>query len=272
MNYLQLIKTKASSYTLCILLIVNIQVQAMNLEDVYNIAETSDPQFKQVAAAKRAILELRPQAVAGFLPSASLSANTISNDQDIGIEGFGASGKTSFNSHGYSLDVSQPIFRGDRYFQLRQANSLIKQADAELSSAHQDLMLRVAEAYFNILAAKDNLQFAEAEKKSLSKQLDQARQRFEVGLTAITDVQEAQAGYDLAVSQEIAAQNAIDNASEDLRAITGEYFNELTGLSKDMPLIKPQPEEIDTWTNTALEQNLDVLSKHRHMFHSLKCQ
>ncbi len=234
----------------------------MNLEDVYNIAETSDPQFKQVAAAKRAILELRPQAVAGFLPSASISANTISNDQDIGIEGFGASGKSSFNSHGYSLDVSQPIFRGDRYFQLRQANSSIKQADAELSAAQQDLMLRVAEAYFNLLAAEDNLQFAEAEKKSLSKQLDQARQRFEVGLTAITDVQEAQAGYDLAVSQEIAAQNAIDNASEDLRAITGEYFNELTGLSKDMPLIKPQPEEIDTWTNTALEQNLDVLSAH----------
>lgn len=262
MNYLKLIKTRTGSCTLCILLFVNIQAQAMNLEDVYNIAETSDPQFKQVAAAKRAILELRPQAVAGFLPSASLSANTISNDQDLSIESFGASGKTSFNSHGYSLDVTQPIFRGDRYFQLRQANSLIKQADAELSSAQQDLMLRVAEAYFNFLASKDNLQFAEAEKKSLSKQLDQARQRFEVGLTAITDVQEAQAGYDLAVSQEIAAQNAIDNASEDLRAITGEYFNELTGLSKDMPLIKPQPEEIDSWTNTALEQNLDVLSAH----------
>ena len=236
---------------------------AMNLEEVYKMAETSDPQFKQVAAAKRAILELRPQAIAGFLPTANLSANTFSNDQDIKIDGFfGASGETSFNSHGYSLDVSQPIFRSDRFFQLKQANSQIKQADAELSAAQQDLMLRVSEAYFNFLAAKDNLQFAKAEKKSLSKQLDQARQRFEVGLTAITDVQEAQAGYDLAVSQEIVARNEIDNAGEALRTITGVYYTELVGLAEDMPLVKPQPQEIDTWTETALQQNLGVQSAH----------
>jgi len=247
--------------TTCLSLLFTVfQTSAANLEDVYYIAETSDPEFKQVAANKRAILESRPQALAGLLPSANLSANTISNDQDITAAGFGASGKTSFNSHGYSLNVSQPIIRADRYIQLRQASSLIKQADAELSSAQQDLMVRVAEAYFNILAAQDSLSFAQAEKRSLSKQLDQAKQRFEVGLTAITDVQEAQAGYDLAVSLEIVAKNEIDNSSERLRAITGEYVTNLSSLGNDMPLVNPQPEEIDTWTDTALEQNLEVLS------------
>lgn len=233
----------------------------MDLADIYSIAETSDPQFQQVAAAKRAVLELRPQALAGLLPSANLSANTLSNDQDLKIVGgFGTSGTTSFNSHGYSLEVTQPILRGDRYFQLQQANSRIRQADAELAAARQNLMIRVSEAYFDFLAAKDNLEFAKAEKKSLSKQLDQAKQRFEVGLTAITDVQEAQAGYDLAVSNQITAENAIDNASENLRAITGQYFDELVGLNGVMPLVKPQPQEIDAWTETALDQNLNVLS------------
>ncbi len=252
-----------SFITCCSLLILStgcLQPGATTLEEIYILAETSDPQFKQVAAAKRAILERRPQALSGLLPSASLSANTISNTQDIKTEFIGASGRINFNSHGYRLDVSQPLFRLDRFIQLKQAGSLIRQADAELSSAQQDLMLRVAEAYFNVLAAEDSLQFAQAEKKSLSKQLDQAKQRFEVGLTAITDVQEAQAGYDLAVSQEIVAENEIDNAAEALRAITGEYITHLNGLSADMPLISPQPAEIDTWTDTALFQNLDILS------------
>ncbi len=248
-------------FALVVFFSVYANAEPLNLEDVYNIAETSDPEFRQVAAAKRATLELRPQAIAGFLPSANLSANTFSNDQELKIDGpFGLSGDTSFNSHGYALDVTQPIIRGDRFFQLRQANSQIRQADAELSAAQQDLMIRVAEAYFDFLATRDNLEFAQAEKKSLSKQLDQAKQRFEVGLTAITDVQEAQAGYDLAVSQQIVAENAIDNASENLRSITGQYIDQLSGLTDEMPLVKPQPEEIDTWTQTALEQNLNVLS------------
>ncbi len=256
------IRMKRSTCLYCIIAVsfMHLQASAMNLEDVYNIAETSDPEFKQVAANKRAVLERRPQAISGFLPSANINATTTGNDQDISSQGFGASGKTKFNSNGYSLNVAQPLFRTDRYIQLRQASSLIKQADAELSSAQQDLMIRVSEAYFNVLAAEDSLEFAEAEKKSLSKQLDQAKQRFEVGLTAITDVQEAQAGYDLAVSQEIVAENEIDNTNERLRAITGEYMSHLIGLGEDMPLVNPQPEQIDTWTDTALEQNLDVLS------------
>lgn len=233
---------------------------ALDLAEIYQLARTSDPEYKQVVAANGAILERRAQALSGLLPSATLSANTITNDQDIKLDGFGASGKASFNSHGYSLDVTQPLFRLDRYFELKQADSIIRQADAELSSAEQDLMVRVATAYFDVLAAKDNLAFAKAETKSLKKQLEQARQRFDVGLTAITDVQEAQAGYDLAFSQQIVAENEIDNASESLRAITGEYISNLAALGEDMPLLNPQPAEIDVWTDTALKQNLSILA------------
>jgi outer membrane protein len=233
-----------------------------DLLEVYSLAAQSDPVFRQVAAAKRAVLEQRPQALAQLLPSLELNANTYSNDQDISA-GFvvdGTGGDVSFNSHGYSLDLAQPLFRRDRWLRLRQADSRIRQADAELMAAQQDLVLRVAEAYFNVLAARDNLAFAQAEKRSLSRQLEQVKQRFEVGLTAITDVQEAQAGYDRAVAQEIAAENAVDNAYEALREITGVYIDELDPLGEEMPLTRPEPEDIEAWTRTALEQNLDVVA------------
>jgi len=233
-----------------------------DLVEVYAMAEASDPAFRRVAAAKRAILEQRPQALAQLLPSLSVSARSISNDQEISspfIIGDAEAGETiEFNTHGYSLDLTQPIFRRDRWVRLRQADSSIRQADAELTAAEQDLMFRVSQSYFNVLAAMDTLQFAQAEQRSLSRQLEQAKQRFEVGLTAITDVQEAQAGYDRAVAQEIAATNAVDNAREALREITGEYLDTLTELGDGMPLVEPTPGDIDAWTATAIEQNLNV--------------
>ena len=127
-------------------------------------------------------------------------------------------------------------------------------------AAEQDLILRAGAAYFEALAAYDNLGFAEAEKKSLSRQLDQAQQRFDVGLTAITDVQEAQAGYDRAFAAEIEARNNVDNTQEALREITGAYFSDLAPLGETMPLLAPEPEQIEAWTGAALEQNLDVLA------------
>ena len=240
----------------------SLHVQAADLFDVYNMARGSDPQYKQIEAANRATLEQKPQAMSQLLPSLQLSANTVSNDQDIssGPSSFGRGGDVSFNSHGYSLNLSQPVFRWDRWLGLKQADSRIEQANAELSVALQDLMIRVAESYFNVLSADDSLTFARAELKSLSRQLDQARQRFEVGLTAITDVQEAQAGYDRAVAQEIAAENNVDNAREGMREITGEYLTVFAGLTTEPPLVNPQPDDIDEWTNIALEQNLEVMA------------
>ncbi len=234
--------------------------RAVDLLDVYELAQGRDPQYRQVAAAQRAVLEQRPQALSQLLPAVAFSANTFSNDQDITAAMLGRSGEVSFNSHSYSLNVSQPLFRGERIVQYLQSGSRIKQADAELLAAEQDLIIRTTETYFDVLAAYDNLSFAQAEKKSLSRQLEQARQRFDVGLTAITDVQEAQAGYDRAFAEEIEAKNNIDNAQEALREITGEYMTDLSMLGEMMPLLSPQPADIDVWTHTALAQNLSILA------------
>ena len=259
------------SHSLFILLVLVTAAPAAFTEDlleIYQQALVNDPQFRQVAANKRAVLEQRPQALATLLPSVSLSADiagsssTRTGSNVVGFDGEGNFvnlSKSNSDSQGYSLSLSQPVFRSDRYFRLKQADKSIKQADAELAAAELDLTIRVATAYFNVLAAIDNLSFAEAEKRSLGRQLEQTRQRFEVGLTAVTDVQEAQAGYDRAVAEEIRAINEIDNAKEALREITGNYLEDLESLSDAMPLISPEPENIDEWSETAIMENLDVI-------------
>lgn len=233
---------------------------AANLMDVYNMAERSDPQFRQAAANKRAVLETRPQAYSQLLPSIKVDANTYYNKQDVtGSSNFGI-GNFNYSSRALNINLRQPLFHWDRYLQIDRANSSIKQADAQLALAQQNLMVRVAQAYFNVLAAQDNLEFARAEKRALGRQLEQSKQRYDVGLTAITDVQEAQAGYDRAVAQQIAAENDIDNNREALREITGQYMDNLDQLSAKMPLVKPRPADIDEWTDTALRQNLNVIA------------
>ena len=244
---------------------------AADLLEIYGYALDSDPQYRQVAATQRAVLEQRPQALAQLLPTLTFSANAFTNEEDITSEfnPIDRPGKVSYDSHGYSLNLTQPLFSGDRIIGYLQADNLIKQADAELIAARQGLIVRTTGAYFEVLAAYDNLGFAEAEKKSLSRQLDQAKQRFEVGLSAITDVQEAQAGYDRAFAAEIAARNNVDNAREALREITGIYISDLALLGKTMPLLRPEPGEIETWTGAALEQNLNVLAA-RHAVDSAR--
>ena len=235
---------------------------AADLMAVYALAEKNDPTYLEEIAAHRATLESRPQALSQLLPAVNLSADTTRNDQDISSGGaaFGSSGEVNFNSRGYVLSVTQPIFRRDRFIALDQASSEIKQSEAELAEAQQELIIRIAERYFNILATIDNLEFAKAEVKSLSRQLEQANQRFEVGLSAITDVHEAQAGYDLAVAQEIQALNAIDNAQEAMRELTGEYITRFDGLGDNMSLVRPEPEAIESWTELSLQQNLGVVA------------
>ena len=248
-----------------VLMFLSSSVVAMDLIEVYALAETSDPIYRQAVHSTLATYESKPQARALLLPSANLSANTTENDQTISTAGtVGASGDTNFNSHGYTLNVAQPLFRWDRYLSLKQSDSLILQVEAEQVSTQQELIIRVAENYFEILAALDNIEFAEAETKSLSRQLEQANQRFEVGLIAITDVHEAQAGFDRAAADEIQAKNLLDNARENLREITGEYIIELDNLGDSMPLVSPEPNDINQWSTTAESQNMNIIAiKHK---------
>ncbi|RKZ34214.1 MAG: type I secretion protein TolC, partial [Gammaproteobacteria bacterium] len=163
-----------------------------------------------------------------------------------------------FNSNNLLLSITQPIYRKDLVIQLGQAKDQVRQADVTYASARQDLMVRVAQRYFDVLSAKDELEFAHASKEAIYQQLQQSRQRFEVGLIAITDVEEAQAGFDLAVAGEIAAVNQVDNAREALREVIGRYEETLAPLGKELPLVVPDPDDIEAWTQTALEKNLSL--------------
>lgn len=255
---------RCTSIPLLCLLMIRVGFGA-DLLDVFSMAEISDPAYLETRANYDATLEARPQARSQLLPQISVEANTFKNSQDISIPGgpgasFGAAGDFEFNSHGYSLDLVQPLFRAPAYLQYKQADSIISEAEAELYAARQDLAIRVVERYFDVLAAEDNLEFARAEKRSLEQQLEQAQQRFEVGLTAITDIQEAKAGFDRATAQIIEAENAVDNAREALREITGEYVGNIEKLDEQVPLVKPKPQDIDLWTSTAMDENFNILA------------
>lgn len=235
---------------------------AENLQDVYARAQQSDPQIRAAEQAHMAALEAKPQSRAGLLPQINFSAQTQWNDTDIKKASVAAipTGKKQYNSSSYTLSLSQVLYNHATFVKLQQADASIAQADAQYTGAQQDLIVRVAQAYFNVLAAQDGLQFAQAEKRAIAQQLKQTQQRFDVGLSAITDVREAQAGFDGAVAQEIVAQNQVDTAREALREITGQDDRNLAAVPDDIPLVTPTPDNIDKWVDTALQQNLQLLA------------
>ena len=226
------------------------QAVAENLLEVFESALESDPEFLAAGADNRAAQEIRPQARAGLLPGASLSFTTQWNDRQR---------LPDTRSDNLTLNVEQPIWRRDRRIAVDQADSRIARADALYAAARQDLMVRVAERYFGVLEAEDELGFARATLEAFEQQLAQSRQRFEVGLIPITDVEEAKAGFDLSRAQLIAAENALDIAREALRETTGEYRETLAPLT-EMPLVTPKPEDIDEWTGIALDRNPRLLA------------
>jgi outer membrane protein len=226
---------------------------AENLDDIYLLAVKNDPQFLAAYATYQAELTSRPQARALLLPSANFSAEESDNSHDSTI-----TGKDDFRSSRYTLSISQPVFHYDYFVQFGQANESVKKATAEYSAAQQELILRVAQGYFDVLAATDTLEFAQSEKTAISRQLEQARKRFEVGLIAITDVHEARAAFDLAHAQEIAAENQVSSSREALGEITGQYHEQLLPLGEKLPLLTPEPANLESWTAVALKQNLQL--------------
>jgi outer membrane protein len=226
---------------------------------IYDVAHQNDPKLQQAEATYQADLEVRPQSRALLLPDFNFSVNTTDNDQNRQYQNsntnFIQQGQDNFNSHGYQFNITQPLFNLSSFVQYQQAGVKVQQAADEVMAARQDLIVRVAQAYFNVLAAQDDLEFAQSEKKADAQQLEQTKQQYKVGLIAITDVNEAQASYDLSVAQEIQAQNSLANAREALRVITGKSYDNLQPLGDKLPLTIPAPEDIEAWTKTALELN-----------------
>lgn len=242
------------------LLLAVTETPGADLVQALTQAEQSDPLYREAQANALAIAEGIPQARAQlWLPELRFTAGGSRASQEITQDSpFGNDGEIAFNSYDYQLNLTQPVFHRDRLVRLEQANKRLRQAQAELETAYQDLVLRVAERYFDVLAAQDDVQFAAAEKESLAGQLEQARQRFEVGLIAITDVQEARAGYDRALAQQISTGIALENAREALREVTGSSPDSLLALGESLPLVRPEPDDIDGWTATAMSQNLSI--------------
>lgn len=235
---------------------------AENLQDVYKLALQSDPQLRAAEQAHLAALQAKPLSRAGLLPQLNFTAQTQWNETDIKKASVAAipTGTKQYNSSSYSLSLTQVLYNHATFVKLKQADASIAQADAQYGSAQQDVIVRVAQAYFNLLAAQDRLDFAQAEQRAIAQQLKQAQQRFEVGLSAITDVREAQAGFDGAVAQGIVAQNQVDTAHEALREITGQDDRNLAVVPSDIPLATPNPDNIDKWVATAQQQNLQLLA------------
>ncbi len=265
---------------LIIALSFNSAATAENLMDIYQRALRQDPSLREAEANRLATLENIPQAISALLPQLSAGGSygyaqadgnsvisqVIREDADgnpinppITVEIPNQFDQNSTTMQ-WRVDLRQSVFNWNQWVTLRQADKQVAQAEADYRAAQQDLAVRVATAYFNVLSAQDTLKSEQASKEAIARQLEQANKRFEVGLIAITDVQEARSGFDQAVATEILAKRNLANSKESLREIIGEYPENLVFPKEDIPLIKPQPEIQDEWVDKALQQNLTLLS------------
>jgi outer membrane protein len=208
-----------------------------------------------------------PQARGFLLPQASASGAWTDSDvsgSQIEADTTGNFAAINFGSRSeetrWNVGVRQTIFRWDQFIGMKQANKLAARADVVYEAAQQDLMIRVVQRYFEVLAAEDRLASIRADREAIARQLEQAKQRFDVGLIAITDVQESQAAYDQSVAAEIAAQRELATAEELLREITGERVPDLAAPVEEFPLPIPNPTSEEAWVGMAMEQNLQLLA------------
>jgi len=257
---------------------------AKDLVGVYQDAVRNDPQIRQAEATRRASREARPQAWSALLPqingtlsrtqdwqdgsepSQDLGTNngTIGNPQGPVTPVNGGAGSDTFKvnstARSWGLNLRESLFSWSNWMAVKQADKEVAQAEATYRAAEQNLILRVAQAYFNVLSALDGLEANQASLQAISRQLDQADKRFEVGLIAITDVQEAKAARDTAAAAVIAAKRTLATAGDQLSEITGQKYDSLNKPGEDMPLNTPEPANEDRWVSVSLDQNVSLLS------------
>ncbi len=260
--------------SLCVFLLVAAgpgQVSAATLLEVYQQAVQSDPLIHEAEARRLATLESVPQARGQLLPQLSASGNWSSGSntgqqsfqQEISpgvVEFRTVETESDFESFAWNAELRQTLFRWDQFVGLKQAGKRVAKAEVDFEAAQQDLIVRVVSRYFDVLAAEDRLTSIHADRLAIARQLEQAQQRFEVGLIAITDVQESQAAYDQSIAAEIQAKRELATARELLREITGEYTPVLSAPGDDFPLISPNPADEASWIDLAMNQNLALVS------------
>ena len=236
----------------------------MDLLATYRQARLADAEFQAAGAKRDAVVEARRQSLGRLLPDvvltgqASRTRGELLSTGNVFTRSFRNINPAYYNNSGFTLTLRQPLYRRDYWLQLQQADLRIAEAEAEYEAAAEALITRVAERYLDVLAGRDGLRFAEAEQAAIGRQLEQVKQRFEVGLVAITDVNEAQAAFDLARARTIVARNQLISAREGLREVTGQPAEGIAGLSEAMKLQSPEPVDVEAWGARALDQNLQV--------------
>jgi outer membrane protein len=230
-----------------------------DLLQIYDMALQSDPVLREAAERRLASQETRPQALANLLPNLNAVGDYDYIDERTDNPITGVRDQT-YTQNSVAGQLNQVLYNRGFWMQLKQADDVIAQADAQYKNTQIDLMVRTTEAYFNILRAADNVTVTKAELRANERQLDQSKQRFEVGLVAITDVNESQAAYDRARADVISAENALDNRWEELRKIIGNVSVPLARLGDKLPLTPPEPNDIDQWAETAARQNYGIIA------------
>lgn len=242
-----------------LLLSITSNSYAANLVDIYKQALISDPYYNQAISTRLSTQEGVPISFSSLLPSISTQLNPSLSKQSItGAAANYIAGSTTTRGYNLTLNVNQTIFDFGKIANLQGARALSKQADANLSAAMQDLMIRVAKAYFSILLDEENARYSFANKSWLAKLLYQVNKQYDVGLNTITDVYATQANYDTAVAQDISAANQVQDNRENLRVITGKLYVNINKLNPNFPFLNPNPSDMEVWVKKAIEQNWSI--------------
>jgi len=231
---------------------------AADLMQIYREARENDATYAAARSSLDAGREKTPQARAGLLPTLSVGANSTWNENELYIRDTSRRTPADFNSNGYTLTLSQPLFRWQNWVAYDQSKFQVAQAEANFVQAGQDLILRVSQAYFDVLFANENLKAVRANKISIEQQLESAKRNFEVGTSTIVDAQEAQARFDLATAQEIAAESDVEVRQRALQAIIGKEPGILAPFRRDAQIVPPQPADMKQWAAAAEKDNINV--------------
>jgi outer membrane protein len=246
--------------------VIATSAQAANLLEVYERALQSDPLIREADATRLANREAKPQAWASLLPQISGSASI--SRSGTGTEGSipatlapnGILNQTYTNQTSYGATLSQTIFSWDKWKAVQVADSQVALAEIQYKVAEQDLIVRVSQRYFGVLAAQDNVDASNAAAEAAARLLEQAEKRFEVGLIAITDVQDARAERDRTAAAVISAKRALSTAQENLRNIIGGEISDLSIPNDELALKSPEPASVEKWIEASSEQNLNLIS------------
>jgi outer membrane protein len=237
---------------------------AEDLLEIYDLAVESDPVLREEEQSLFATREVKPQAQALLLPRFDIVGEADYQNDSVrsvsSLTGSSTRRNDTYDSQAARALVSQSIYNRANWIGLEQADDTIAQAEAQYRDAEIELMVRTTEAYFQVLRAADLVRVNESLVRANERQLEQSRQRFEVGLVAITDVNESQAAYDRSRASLISAENALDNAWEALRRIVGPISVPLARLGDTLPLAPPEPNDIDEWAATAVRNNYAVIA------------